>query len=312
MPFHRFTFSAFRYELVNFESDFFTKGSYVSPLKDGSSFFPANSHTKLRVVNWGGAAAFKFNEHFSIGASFGLSTVDMQSSLQRYFLEVFSENTLANVTTIDDSPNDKFFNVGVLVHPLENLSIGAIYKNRPSVAVQQTFRFTNFPKDSVSTKSINLKIPSSIGVGISYRPMDVLTLAFDAVRITYSRLTDDFVLTISQSSLSKSDFTVDDGMEYHAGAEYVLLLQSIGIVFRGGVYVEPDSRIRFSGNVMDSNDADRIFSRQVSAALFQAGETNVHYTFGTGLILSDNFQFDVAGNLSTGSDEIVGSLVVRF
>jgi long-subunit fatty acid transport protein len=312
MPVRRLTFSAFRYELVNFQSDFFTEGSYVSPLKDGSFFFPVRSHTNLRVVNWGGAAAFRFNELFSVGASFGLSVVSMESSLKRYFLEVFDESALANVTSIDDSNNDLFFNVGILVHPLENLSLGAIFKRRPAFSLQQTYRFTDYPNDSSSAKSINLKIPSSIGVGISYRPTDVLTLAVDAEYITYSRLTEDFVLTASASSLNTGDFTVDDGVEYHAGAEYVLLLRNIGIVFRGGVYVEPDTRIRFTGNINDSNDPDRIFTRQVFATLFQPGESNVHYTFGGGLIFSDNFQFDVAGNLSTGSDEVVGSFVVRF
>ena len=310
LPFQNLTFSAFRYELVNFKSAFFTKGSFVSPLKDGTAFRPISSTAELRIVNWGGAIASKFSEYFSIGVSLGLSRIDMKSSLTRYNLEVFDESTVSSVATIDDSQNDLFFNIGLIVRPLENLSLGAIYKKRPEFGLQQTFRFTDFPADSVSVKRINFKVPSSLGFGVSYRPIDVLTLSFDAVRITYSRLTEDFVLTFSEESVGKDDFVVDDGMEYHAGAEYVLLLQSFGIVFRGGFYIEPDNRIRWAGK--PTNDPNKVFDRQVMEALFQAGETNFHTTFGLGLVVSDNFQFDVAGNLSTGSDEIVGSFVVRF
>jgi long-chain fatty acid transport protein len=311
-PLRGITLSAFRYELVNFESAFFTKGSFVPTLHDGSTFFPVRADSRLKVVNWGGAFAYKLSGRFSIGASAGVSTISLQSSLTRYFLELFDPGSVANTATIDDTGLNFFINAGLIYKPTENLAIGAIFKRRPTFSLSHTFKFTTFPKDSTITKDINFNVPSSAGIGISYRPTDVLTLSVDAVWIRYSQLTDKFVLTISEDAAKDSDFKVDDGFEFHGGAEYVIFLKSVALVLRGGVYVEPDNRIRFSGNVNDSTDPNRIFSRQLLAGLFQKGDSYVHGTFGLGLVLSNSFQVDFAGNLSSVSDELIGSLVVRL
>ncbi|MFQ5771377.1 MAG: OmpP1/FadL family transporter [bacterium] len=311
-PMKKVTFAAFRHELVNFESTFYTKGSFIPPLQDGSFFFPANSEINLDIVNWGAALGLQLHEKFSVGASGGISQIDVNSTLTRYALEVFDAGSVNNTAIIDDNDNNVFFNVGFIFKPLPNLSIGGIFKKRPKFDLQHTFRFTRFPSDSVATKEIHFNVPSSIGVGLSYRPTDVITLSFDAVRINYSSLTDDFVFTISEDFLNKDDFEVDNGMEYHFGAEYITFLQSIAVVFRGGIFIEPDNRIHWVGNIFDSNDNDRIFTRQVSAALFQKGDDDVHYTFGLGLVLMQNFQVDLAGNLSDGSDEFIASLVLRL
>ena len=311
-PLRRVTFALFRYELMNFESAFYTKGSFVPGFTDGSFFFPAKSSTRIHVDNYGLTVAYKFREFLSVGVSGGVSLMSMQTSLARYFVEVFNDGTLANIAAVDDHNSDYFLNAGVLIRPVENLSIGLTYKKRPSFKLQQSYRFTRYPTDSVSTSTINFNIPSSYGIGISYRPTDVLTFAVDAARVNYSSLTKNFVITLSQSYVQAGDFAVDDGMEYHGGAEYVLFLNRIGIVFRGGGYLEPDNRIRWVGNVNDSTDPDRIFARKIMQGLFQSGKSYAHGTFGVGCILSNNFQFDLAGDLSSVSNTAVGSIVVRF
>ncbi|HEX7573515.1 MAG TPA: outer membrane protein transport protein [Bacteroidota bacterium] len=311
-PFKRFTFAIFRHELMNFESNFYTNGTFAPGFTDGSFLFPAKSSARIHVDNYGGTVAYKFRESFSVGVSGGMSLMNMQSSIARYFLAVFNDGSLANIATIDDHNTDFFVNVGVLVRPVENLSIGLTYKRRPSFSLQQTYRFTSFPADSSRTAPINFHIPSSYGIGISYRPTDVLTFAVDVVRVNYSSLTKNFVVSLSQSYVNPGDFAVDDGMEYHGGAEYVLFLNTIGIVFRAGGYLEPDNRIRWVGNVNDSTDPDRIFARKIMQGLFQSGKSYAHGTFGVGCILSNNVQFDLAGDLSSVSNTAVGSLVIRF
>jgi long-chain fatty acid transport protein len=305
-PVRRFTFALFRHELMNFESNYFTQGSYVPGFTDGTFFFPAKSNTRIHVDDYGGTIAYKFNAYLSAGISGGVSLMSMQSSISRYFIAVFNDASLANTATIDDHASDFFLNIGVLVRPVENLSIGLTYKKRPSFKIQQTYRFTNYPSDSVKTSQINFNIPSSYGIGISYRPTDVLTIAVDVVRVNYSNLTKDFVVTFTPQDVTPADFTVDDGMEYHGGAEYVLFLNTIGIVFRGGGYIEPDNRIRFTGN------PGNVFNRKIMQALFQSGKSYAHGTFGVGCVLSNNVQFDVAGDLSSVSNTAVGSLVIRF
>ncbi|MGB6649802.1 MAG: outer membrane protein transport protein, partial [Bacteroidota bacterium] len=125
VPFGQFVGSLFRYELANFKTTYYTKGSYVPPpVGDGAFFFPVNSDLEMKVVNWGGAVSFKFSRYFSLGASFGLSQLSMTSRLSRYFLEVFDPGNIANEATINADDNGFFVNAGVLVRPMRDLSIG--------------------------------------------------------------------------------------------------------------------------------------------------------------------------------------------
>jgi long-subunit fatty acid transport protein len=305
-PERRFTFALYRHELMNFESNFYTEGSLAPGFTDGRFFFPAKSSTRIHVDNYGGTIAYKFREFLSVGVSGGISLMSMQSSIARYFVAVFNDGSLANIATIDDHESDFFLNAGVLVRPVENLAIGLTYKRRPSFKVQQTYRFTNYPSDSVKQSQINFNVPSSYGIGVSYRPTDLLTIAFDVVRVNYSSLTKDFVVTLTPESVHPADFAVDDGTEIHGGAEYVFFVKTIGIVVRGGGYLEPDNRIRFVG------DPGTDFNRKIMKGLFQSGSSYAHGTFGLGCILSNNVQIDVAGDLSSVSNTAVGSLVIRF
>ncbi|HUI09513.1 MAG TPA: outer membrane protein transport protein [Bacteroidota bacterium] len=305
-PRRRFTFALFRHELMNFESDYYTEGSLVPGFTDGTYFFPAKSSTRIHVDNYGGSVAYKFRESFSIGLSGGVSLMSMQSTISRYFVAVFNDGSLANTAAIDDHATDFFLNAGVIVKPVDNLTIGLTYKRRPSFQLHQTYTFTNYPNDSTRANTINFNVPSSYGIGISYRPTDVFTLAVDVVRVNYSSLTKNFVVTLTPQDIQPSDFTVDDGMEYHGGAEYVVFINTVGIVFRGGAYLEPDNRIRFTGN------PNGVFNRRIGQALFQAGKSYGHGTFGLGCILSNNLQLDVAADMSSVSNTAVGSLVIRF
>lgn len=311
-PHQNLTFAAFRHELVNFESAFFTRGSFVPPLTDGSFFFPANSEIDLNIVNWGGALGIKLHEKLSVGISGGVSQIDLNSRLTRYDIEVFDEGTINNTAIIDDTGSDFFLNAGFIIKLAENFALGGIYKRRPEFTLDHTFTFTNFPSDFDTTQQVNFNVPSSFGVGLSFRPTDVLTFSFDAVRVLYSSLTEDFELTLTPQDLSENDFEVEDGMEFHFGVEYVTFLSSVGLVLRGGFYLEPDNSIRWIGDEFDSSDPNRIFSRQVQAALFQEGDDNFHYTFGLGVVPTQNFQVDVAGNLSNRSNELVASFVLRL
>jgi long-chain fatty acid transport protein len=310
-PLRRITLSAYRYELVNFENNYYTKGAYVAGLRD-TTFFPVRSDTKIKVVNWGLSVGFKLSSKISLGLSGGASVGKVQSTLTRYYLPVFDPGTIANEATIDGSDTKYFFNLGVIYHPTDELSLGAIYKFRPSLSMDHTFRIVDIPTDLVSKKSIKFNIPSSIGLGVSYRPTDVLTVSADVVYIQYSKLVRDFTLTIATADVRPEDYAVDNGVEIHGGAEYVILIRTVALVVRGGAYLEPDNRIRWVGNVNESNDPLHNNQRQINATLFQKGDSYVHGTAGIGLVLSNNFQLDVAGNLSSVTKEVVGSVVVRF
>ena len=78
------------------------------------------------------------------------------------------------------------------------------------------------------------------------------------------------------------------------------------MVLRGGGIFEPQSNIQWAGAVPASTDPNI-----VQNFLFQEGDDDFHFTYGLGIVLSNNVQLDLAGNISDGSDEIVGSIVLR-
>lgn len=156
-----------------------------------------------------------------------------------------------------------------------------------------------------ATDNIPFSIPSAYGAGVSLRPLEQLTLSFDAMRVLYSQLTDDFVSTQGLPQITGDDYTSDDGTEFHFGLEYVGFFKDLGYAVRAGAFTEPDSEIRFDG------EPGGDFARQVSRIQFPGGKSDFHYTVGVGLILK-NSQIDIAGNLSRGSDELILSFVYQF
>lgn len=303
VPLERVTLSAFRHELVNFESSFSTNTTFVPGFTTGFGYFPVESDFEMKVVNWGGAAGYQINEMVSIGGAVGLSQIDLKSTLLRF--DFFTDDDVRSRFTIDDTGSDYFFNIGILVRPAPNFALGAIFKRRPKFAVIQTLEKPE--QNLVETREINFNIPSAIGIGLSYRPMDVLTLSVDAVRISYSDVTEDFVISEATETFDSDDFAVDDGVEIHVGGEYVTFVDKVGLVFRGGFFTEPDNRITYVGETTGEPDLTAS-----TAELFRPGDSEVHVTFGLGVLVSENIQLDLAGKLSETRDEFVASFVYRL
>jgi len=305
------TGSLFRYELMKFESTFYNKERVVDNTTGPLLIVaPVTSQIEMNVVNWGAAGGYKFNENFSAGLSAGISTIDTQSELDRFSVSVFDNAALSNTATIDDSAVNFFFNLGLLYKPNEKLSVGATFKRRPKFELDHEFRILGFVQDSVSVKKINVNVPSAIGAGLSYRFTDVFTMSFDANWIMYSQLTDDFTITISEGAVFPSDYEAKDGIELRLGAEYVTFVKSSALVLRAGGYLEPTSAIQFVGAAVP--DTDPAFAdREIDRFLFVEGDNEFHFTFGLGLVLNNHIQIDGAGDLSPGSNQIVGSVVLR-
>jgi hypothetical protein len=149
-----------------------------------------------------------------------------------------------------------------------------------------------------------------IGLGVSWRPTNELTLALDAVRIEYGDLMEGFnsrlnVLTLGFIEESEAAFTVDDQTNLHFGAEY-LLQGSKGITWavRAGLHEDKDNRIRSNfepgGFGLGSNDN------------FPGRDDEMHYAVGLGTVLNERFQVDAAADFSDLVDEFVVSIIYSF
>jgi long-subunit fatty acid transport protein len=97
---------------------------------------------------------------------------------------------------LDFRPRAWSFNFGVMVSPVEQLSLAAVYKTAPGadVRLDKARRDTWGDPGSVEEVTANdysnpdarLDLPSSYGFGLSWRPRDTLTLSADFTRARWS------------------------------------------------------------------------------------------------------------------------------
>ncbi len=304
-PINNFTISAFRHELVNFKSEYQTRGALVPGFTDGSFYFAVDNKTDIKVVNWGVAGGYRLSERLSVGAAVGVSQLDMNSVIARFD----GNATIANGSRIDDADQDIFINVGLLFKPNDKLSIGGTFKRRPKFTIENSL--VDFQIGGTAATDINFNVPSAFGLGMSYLATDVLTFSVDIVNVLYSELTKDFVITSVPGAFQPKDFEATNGTEIHFGGEYVGFLNNIGYVLRAGFFTEPSSSIEFVGDP-NTGSFQVQFSRRLWQTLFTEGDSDTHITLGLGLLLNEHFQLDIAGDFAEGSDELIGSLVFRL
>jgi long-subunit fatty acid transport protein len=306
-PLERIAFSVYRQELMRLNLDFSTQG-VVMQYPDGfHRGFPVASSTEVEIVNHGLALAYSLTDSFSMGLSLRISQYEIDSSLSRYnnpdFWDFsradFSEDNRRITVLVNDSETDYSVNAGILWRPNPLFSFGAVYRSGPEF---ESFRWV-LPGPFLSGNDseitdFTLKVPDSYGAGISIRPTGALTLSFDVVRIEYSDLMENFQAWLGDAT--NEDFEVDDGTEYHGGIEYIFMVKSKPLALRGGAYLNPAHRIRYSGD-------DGFLKLN-----FPEGDDEMHYTFGFGFVPSSHLQLDFAGNISDNTDEYIVSAVYRF
>jgi hypothetical protein len=143
-----------------------------------------------------------------------------------------------------------------------------------------------------------------MGLGVSYRPIPVLTINADAVRVKYSNLTDNFVASVADvRDLQGEPFQADDVMEIHAGAEYFFATK-IPVAIRAGWWRDPAHSVTWRGPV---NRPDFV----AEALLFPKGEAQTHFSIGAGLAWP-RFQIDAAYDTSDTYKVASLSMVTRF
>jgi long-subunit fatty acid transport protein len=318
-PLERIAFAIYRQEILRFKQEFETQGAIVpgsthidstTGVLTSNRLRPVQSETEIDIVNFGISLAYKITNTFSTGISLRFSRMDIDSNLSRFdvgpFLESpasFSEQNRRFTPIVNDSETGNSVNIGLLWRPDSKLSFGAVYRKGPEfTSLWMLTPGPVLPDVSTRFEDFTLKVPDSYGFGISYRPTNALTIGFDLVRIEYSDLLKNFQTPLEGAFgvTFPDDYELDDGTEVHLGAEYVFVVQSIPLAIRGGIFRDPDHRIRFNGPDPDIR------------LLFPEGDDEIHITFGGGIVPKDNFQIDVAGNISENIKEFIISSVYRF
>jgi long-chain fatty acid transport protein len=341
-PTERFVGAVFVREQVNFESHFTTNGVFQS---DNTRNFPVQSNLDITALNFGAAVGLNLAKLHpllpNLGGSIEFSHGTVNSKLQRFgfdefvlrngMIEVdenvkfsqspdFSPFNVVSQTSVDGSDTGIGFNVGALWRPLENLSIGAVFRRGPKFNMQQTFMsnpFVNFLVENGTLSptlitfqntqvfDFTLKVPDVYGAGIAYRLFDRLTITLDVVRIRYSQLLENMQIIFRSPGqpLSRPEqYKLDDATEVHFGAEYIFFIRRIPLAVRAGFFTDPDHKIRYTGPAAD------VFLHSV----FPGGKDQVHVTGGVGIVPIPGLQIDFAVNQSDTVQEFVISTVYRF
>jgi len=321
-PYKNLHFAIFRHQFLNLKDEF----QFEKRLIPGFdwAYYPVTSSMSFKGANYGIAMAAVAG-NLSLGISVKLSTLDAEAkTFREYFYYESSPEGLAkgNETIIDDSDLDYSVSTGLIWKIKNSFSLGAIYTRAPKFKIQEDFGYVLLNDEFVSygasenkrfPTNIFINVPDKYGIGVAFRPMESLTVATDVVRIKYSQLVDNFKIIFGgKEYMQPSDYVIDDATELHAGAEYVMFIGKMPVAIRGGVFTDPDHKIKFV-NPNISNAIAQI-NAKFEEIFWNLAErnTSVGFTIGGGIVLQQHLQLDFAFMTSDLIKEFSASTVVRF
>jgi long-chain fatty acid transport protein len=314
VPRSRIAFGAYRTQVVNFESSTSTSGAFFDDPADGlSRAFPADGGLRMTVANIGGSMAVRLTDRLSVGVGLSVYDLSLDSQSARYLVEggsglapggffgppLRTDDNIISTEFIGGDDHALGVNLGVSFAPGERLRLGASY--RPGPGFDLEFKRLDFAgevvgdADSIST----LQIPDVFSVGALIKPIAPLNLTVDYRRVRYSQITSGLQTGFGGDP---ADYVVDDGNEIRAAAEYLftdLPAPFSALALRGGVWYDPDHRIRYVGPFA------------TDTVLYPKGKDVVHVSGGAGVVF-DKVQFDVGFDRSDLVTTFAVSAVLRF
>jgi hypothetical protein len=124
--------------------------------------------------------------------------------------------------------------------------------------------------------------------------------------VQYSQLKEDFVDIQAVSTGRADQLRLDDANEVHGGVEYLFLNLPVPLALRGGAWFDPDHAVRYEPTA--ANDSTDI----LMSATLPGGEDLVHYSFGAGIAFANRFEINAAADISSRTNYVTTSMVVRF
>ena len=251
---------------------------------------------KVGNFSFGAAARYqRFSETaftFRVTPTFDFSSISVQAT-----------SDIRNNNDTAKDVHDTTFSAGVKWAPNDKISAGAVYKKgakfpAPTFAANEN---TNF--EFVKAADTVFHIPDVYGAGVSVRPIPVLTVNFDAVRVTYSNLVDNFISINEDVRKLDKAYRANDATELHLGGEYFFTMK-LPLAVRAGVWRDPAHNVEFRG---PTNSPSAV----ASAILFPRGEPVNHVSAGVGLAWP-RFQIDAAYDRSRNFRVGSISAVTRF
>ncbi len=313
-PQERWAVAVYRHELADFQTKFQTNGAFFGPQSNFplQRFFPVQASLDLKIIDYGASFAVRFGG-FSLGLGATSSQYVQKTRVTRFNFTGFEKASYATPTEIegvDGSASEHItVNAGLLWKASRQFSVGAVYRQGPKFHNQIFFATST----SFGSTTGTFHVPDAYGVGLTLRPTDFFTASFDFNRVRYSQLTKEFVDIFAAGGPAFSkDYRVDDGSVYRLGLQYVIPLGANVLALRAGAWRDPDHRIRFTGQVLATDDANTAAAKAAQILLFRPGKNEYHYTGGLGFTLGEHLQLDAAADIATSVRTGALSAVIRY
>ncbi|WP_299990176.1 outer membrane protein transport protein [uncultured Pontibacter sp.] len=236
---------------------------------------------KLQAIYVQPTISYAITDKLGIGV--GLSYVIGSVNLQRS-LPVQSQDGTEGGIELDGSAESAFgFNAGIFFQPTEKLSIGVNYRSKVDLSVEGgDVMFSNIPAAARgnfpdgTTFNAELPMPSTLSVGIGFKPNERLTLAADVSHVgwdAYEKLRFDFSQNVGGSPFSEAGRNYENAFIYRIGGEYMV---NDALALRAGAYLDK-TPVQDGYLTPETPDSD---SRGLSA--------------GIGYSVSENFSIDAS------------------
>lgn len=311
-PRERWSVAFYRHVLANFESEFETRGIFgEGPGPLGTvRLNDRRDANDLEIVSYAVAGAYRLTDDLSLGLGFTYFDGFLRATDEVYVPELttlesfFGAPSFApdlelarSLVAFDDT--DFGFSAGLLWRMSQRWQAGGFFRDGPNFELDNTLTggpatlFPGLPPGSSVTFSTPIAFPDVYGLGITYRTVDGrLTLSFEWDRVEYSTIFE----SIGDTSSSE---LIEDGDEFHLGAEYVFLDTRPVLGVRVGVWHDPDHGVK---SPVES---------PLVQALFGETDDEIHYSVGFGPAF-ESFQIDLGADFSDRRDTISLSGIYSF
>jgi long-subunit fatty acid transport protein len=270
---------------------------------------PFLSFVKIQEKTLGVAVAFQVGK-FSFGAAarsqrFNETAFTFRVTPTGDFssISVQATSDIRNNNDIGKDKTDLTFTGGFKWAPNDKFSAGGVYKQGAKFAAPTFAATENTNFEYVKVSDTTFHIPDVYGLGISVRPIPVLTINADAVRVKYSNLVDNFVSINSTVRAIDKAYKAADALELHLGGEYFFSTK-IPFAVRAGYWRDPQHSITYTGPIQNADEVG-------PAILFPKTKNQNHMSVGGGFAWP-RFQIDFAYDRSDLFKVGSISMVTRF
>lgn len=271
---------------------------------------PFVSALDVRQRTFGLAGAWQVLPTLSIGANVRMQLFREGAFTFRFTQNFDAKNVSVQATARTNGSNvqltqehDTTFGVGFKWAPFDKFSVGGVYKQGARFAAPTFFSGSQTNFEFVKVADTEFHDPDIAGLGVSYRPIPVLTLNADADYVKYSNLVDHFTSVVADISSLNHPFEARNVTELHAGAEYFFAVR-VPFALRAGYWRDPAHAITWRGPL---TRPDYI----AEALLYPKTQDQNHWSIGGGFAWP-KFQIDFAYDTATYYKVGSISAVTRF